>query len=129
MDELEEKRPVGEPSTEQIESWKQQYGAKNIYRLESKPKDDDDDGIGPTEPALVVYCRKPNPGHLSRFTEAVTNKKAFKGLSDLVFDTRLWPDAEVVKNLAEDQPGLILTLGGQLQKLVGIDVNFTVTRL
>lgn len=122
-------RIPGEPNEEQILQWKAQYGENSIYRLAAPIRADDADEEAPPEEVVVVYCRKPNPVHLSRFTEAAMSKKAFQGLRQLVDDTRLWPAAEAVKKLAEDKPGLILTLGGQLQKLVGIDVNFTVTRL
>lgn len=124
----EQQRLQGEPSEEQIQQWKGQYGENSIYRLSAEIRTSDDDEAPPEE-TLVVYCRRPNPQHLSRFTEAAMSKKAFQGLRQLVDDTRLWPAADVVKRLADERPGLILTLGGQLQKLVGIDVNFTVTRL
>ncbi|MFZ5826501.1 MAG: hypothetical protein ACOY94_19585 [Bacillota bacterium] len=122
---MEEQRKIPEPTETQIEEWQAQYGKGNVIRLEAELDPNDDDlGINPT---LVVYARKPNPQHLARFA-ASAQKDAYKALRDLIFDTRLWPDAEAVKAEFERLPGLVIGLGTQLNGVMGTNVSFTVKR-
>lgn len=120
----QERPGIGEPTAEQLEKWRAQYGRRNVIRLEQSLEDDEDLG---EEKTLVIYCRKPNPQHLSRFANTA-QKDAYKALRDMVFDTLLWPDAERVKAAIEDQPGLAIAIGGKLQQIAGTNADFTVKR-
>lgn len=125
MEEQQEevRQGLNEPTAEQLEQWKAQYGRRNVIRLEQAVEDDEDSG----QETLVVYCRKPSPQHLGRFANTA-QKDAYKALRDLVFDTLLWPDAERVKVAVEDQPGLAIAIGGKLQQIAGTNADFTVKR-
>lgn len=103
----------------QIEVWKQQY--EDIYELNA----DADEGDSPIP---TFYFRKPGRMQLSRFAKEVM-KDALKGMNALVFDCLLFPDRDTVEALFKKKPGLIISLGGELQKLVGTSQDFFVKRL
>lgn len=113
---------TGEPGTDQIEAWRRQYGVGNIIRLEA---DLEPDEVGAKQ--LVVYCRKPNPQHLNRFTKTVQSD-SYRGLREMVFDTLLWPDADTLKATFERLPGLVVGIGTELQRVLGTNTGFTTKR-
>lgn len=105
-----------EPTREQIEKWKAQFG--DVYRIAS----DNDDLL------LTLYFRKPTRQHLSRFTKSITTD-TLRALHNLVQDTLIYPDMEVLTPLLTEKPGLIVPIGTQLQEIVGTNNNFLAKKL
>ncbi len=106
------------PSDEQLEAWKAQYG--EIYEL-----------LGETEDGSQCYYfifRKPGRAALSRFAKQVMSD-ALKAMHNLVFDCLLFPDQDEVRKLFEEKPGMAISVGSELQKIVGTNQDFFVKRL
>ncbi len=106
------------PAQEQVEAWKAQYG--DVYELTGET----DDG---SQRYQFVF-RKPGRAALSRFAREVMGD-ALKALHNLVFECLLYPDADAVRRLFEEKPGMAIAVGSELQKLVGTNQDFFVKRL
>lgn len=104
------------PDEVKIQEWREQY--KAVYQVSAEGEDGQ----------LEFYFRKPERVHLSRFAKAVTSD-TLKALTQLIFDCLLWPDEARVRTLFEEKPGLIISLGSELQKLIGTNQDFFVKRL
>lgn len=106
------------PNGEQLEAWKAQYG--DVYEL-----------TGETEDGSQTYYfifRKPGRAALSRFAKQVMSD-ALKAMHNLVFDCLLFPDQDEVRKLFEEKPGMAISVGSELQKIVGTNQDFFVKRL
>ncbi|MEW5897743.1 MAG: hypothetical protein AB1652_01030 [Bacillota bacterium] len=100
-------------SAEQIQEWKKEYG--EVYEVRSDSEE---------ETSLpVLYFRKPNRQDLSRLFKEIM-QDIYKALNNLIFACLLYPSAEVVRKAFDDKPGLVLSVGGELQKAVGANRNF-----
>jgi len=106
-----------EVNEELVQQWKQQHG--DVYKLSGE----DDDGK-----AMAFYFRKPGRSDLSRFTKEVT-KDMMKATNNLVFGCLLFPSPDVLRKMAENKPGIVLALGGELQKIVGSNQDFLSEKL
>ncbi|MBE3574539.1 MAG: hypothetical protein IMW99_03655 [Firmicutes bacterium] len=112
------------PATEadKLESeLKAKYG--ELYRLQTELEDADG-----RLSELRIYARRPHRVHLSRFTKEAT-RDTFKALTTLILDTVVWPDKDELARLFEERPGLVISLGAELQHLVGSNQDFLRSRL
>lgn len=107
---------IPEPTTEQINQWKAQYG--EVYKISS-----DNDDL-----ELTLYFRKPLRQHLSRFTKSVMGD-SLKAMHNLVQDTLIYPDMAAIAPLLTEKPGLIVPIGTQLQEIVGTNNSFLAKKL
>lgn len=101
-----------QPGQAQIEQWKAQHG--EVYALESDE--------------LTVYCRKPGRAEMARFAKEL-QRDLYRASHNLVMACRLYPDVEVINQVAESKPGVILTLAGELAELSGANTAFLSRRL
>ena len=104
-----------EVTKEQIEKWKQEHG--DVYRIES------DDELMP-----VCYFRKPGRADMSRLSKEGV-KDIYKSMNNLMFGCLLYPAPDVARRAVEEKPGLVLSIGGELQKIVGVTQDFLSTKL
>lgn len=116
---------MSRPTEEQLKTWKSQYG--EIYELTGEA-DDDDRGNTDKEPAYYFIFRKPGRAALSRFAKQVMSD-ALKAMYNLVFDCLLFPDQDEVRKLFDEKPGMAISVGSELQKIVGTNQDFFVKRL
>lgn len=117
---------MGKPTEEQLKTWKSQYG--EIYEL-TGDIDDDDRSHNGKEPAVYYFIfRKPGRAALSRFAKQVMSD-ALKAMHNLVFDCLLYPDQDAVRKLFDEKPGMAISVGSELQKIVGTNQDFFVKRL
>lgn len=100
---------------------KAKYG--EVYRLETDLEDETGNITH-----VRVYTKRPHRIHLSRFAKEVA-KDTFKALNTLIFDTAVWPEKDELTRLFEDRPGLVISLGSELQKLVGVNQDFLCRKL
>jgi len=108
-------------NNEQIEQWKKEYG--DVYQLTGDVDTEEDLGA-----SQVFYFRKPGRKDLSRFVKEMA-KDMYKATNNLVYGCLLYPSADVVRKMAEEKPGLILALGGELQKIIGSSQDFLSKKL
>lgn len=108
---------VNDTFKNQLEEWKKKYG--DIYRVTGELDD---------ETSLEFIFRKPARKDLARFAQEM-QKDLIKATNNLVYNCLLYPDASVVQKMVEEKPGMILALGGELQKLIGSNIDFLSTRL
>ena len=108
--------------TEQVRQWREKFG--EVYELKPDVDPEEDQELG----GISFIFRKPGRVQLSRFAKAVTSD-TLKALHTLVFDCLLAPDKERVEDLFGRRPGLIISLGGELQKLIGTNQDFFVKPL
>ncbi len=106
---------------EQIKQWKAEHG--DIYKLSGEIQDDKDSFVLHT-----FYFKKPGRVQLSRFAKEAMSD-ALKAQNNLIFDCRLYPDETVIRELFEKQPGLIMSLGAELVKIVGMNQDFLSEKL
>lgn len=104
---------------ERIESLKDQYGT--IYEIAA-----DVDFDGGKE--MVFIFKKPGRSELGRYLKTAMSD-AYRAMHNLVFDCLVYPEKDVVVKMVEEEPGLIVALGNELQDLVGINKNFTRKKL
>lgn len=102
-----------------IQDLKDNYG--EIYELKSDSADED-------YKIKEYVFMKPTRVHLSRFAKGVAND-TFKALHTLIMDCLVYPDKGQVQEQLDEKPGLVVSLGGELQKIVGINENFFATKL
>lgn len=114
---LDSKAIMSEALKNQQEEWKKKYG--DIYRVTGELDD---------ETSLEFVFRKPARKDLARFAQEM-QKDLIKATNNLVYNCLLYPDASVVQKMVEEKPGMILALGGELQKLIGSNIDFLSTRL
>ncbi|MDQ7790055.1 MAG: hypothetical protein U1D96_05405 [Eubacteriales bacterium] len=106
------------PDPKQIEEWKKEYG--EVYELSA----DTDDSDQPQQ----YYFQKPGRKHLSRLSKELM-KDAFRGMENLVFGCLLHPSEEVLRAELQKKPGLVIALGGELQKIIGTNQDFFTKKL
>lgn len=99
---------------EQIEQWKKEHG--EIHEIS------DADG------ELKIIVRKPTRGDMSRFTKEVS-KNVFNATNNLVLGCLVYPKQEDLRKLIDEKPGLVLTLGGEIQQLAGASQDFLSRKL
>lgn len=104
-------------SEQQLQEWKEKYG--DVYEV--RVSDDE-------EKLPVFYFKKPGRGELSRFSKEMMSNM-YNALNNMVFACLIHPSAEVVAGLVNDKPGLVISLGAELQKIAGSNQNFTSKRL
>jgi hypothetical protein len=107
--------------TSRIENWKKQYG--DVYQITV-----DDPEECPELAGVQIICRQPGRAQLSRLVKDIAGD-ALKAQNNFFFDCLLYPDAELVKQIVDKKPGLMIALGNELQKLTGTNQNFTTTKL
>lgn len=100
---------------EKINDWKEQYG--EIYEIAA------DVEFEQNSEQMIFIFRKPNRQHLSRYIKTAM-KNAYKAMHTLVFDTLLYPDKDKVSKMVEEKPGLIISLGNELQDIIGVNQDF-----
>lgn len=106
-------------SPEQIEAWKREFG--EVYELTGEPENDH-------EPPPRFYFRKPGRAHLSRLSKELM-KDALRGLENLVFGCLLHPSEDVLRERLQQRPGIVIALGGELQKIIGTNQDFFTKKL
>jgi hypothetical protein len=104
-------------SQENIDQWKSQHG--DVYQVKGENEQGEE---------IICYFRKPGRADLARFTQELT-RDMFKATNNFVFNCLLHPDPEVLRKMADDKPGIILALGGELQKIIGSSQDFLSTKL
>lgn len=97
---------------EQIKQWKAQHG--DVFVLES------DD--------LTVYCRRPRRDEMARFAKEL-QRDLYRASHNLLVSCRLHPDMQVISQMAEAKPGVILSLAGELSELAGANISFLSRKL
>jgi len=102
---------------EKAQELKDKYG--DVYRLSSENDEGD---------MLYFYFRKPTRPDLARFAQELS-KDLLKSTNNLVYGCLVAPDVEEVKKMAVEKPGMILALGGELQKLIGSNMDFLAEKL
>jgi hypothetical protein len=105
---------------QKIEGFKEQYGT--VYEIAA------DVGFEEEADEMLFVFKKPGRAALSRYIKGAMND-AYRAMYNLVFDCLLYPDRDLLMNMLEDKPGLIVALGNELQELVGVNQNFTSKRL
>ncbi|MCR4442965.1 MAG: hypothetical protein QHH10_12090 [Peptococcaceae bacterium] len=115
----EQKKETALVNGEQIQQWKNQYG--EVYKIESEP-----DGVD--DKPLVFYFKKPNRQHFSRFIKD-SMKDAFKAMNTMVMDLVLYPSSDKVTELFQEKPGLVVAVGSELTKIVGVSQDFLTTKV
>ncbi|MDK2903504.1 MAG: hypothetical protein PWQ93_1423 [Clostridiales bacterium] len=103
---------------ERIEQWKQQYG--EVYAV--TPDQEDDEKI------VTFYFKKPKRQHIAKFAKDIMND-AYKAMYNLISECVIYPDIEAVNSMFEEKPGLVIAIGGELQKIIGTNQNFTTKKL
>lgn len=111
---VDEMKPAGDliPTDADIERWKAQHG--EVYAFESDE--------------LTVYCRKPGRAELARFTREM-QRDLYRASHNLVISVLLHPSAEIVQQVAQRKPGIILSLAGELNDVAGSTVPFSSRKL
>lgn len=109
---------MSKPTEEQLENWKSQYG--DVYELTGETEDGSQ--------SYYFIFRKPGRAALSRFAKQVMSD-ALKAMQNLVFDCLLYPDQDAVRKLFDEKPGMAISVGSELQKIVGTNQDFFVKRL
>lgn len=104
---------------EQIQQWKSQYG--EVYKVESELENAD-------EKPLIFYFKKPKRQHFSRFIKD-SMKDAFKGMNTMVMDLVLYPAPDKVTEIFQEKPGLVVAVGSELTKIVGVSQDFLTTKV
>ncbi|GAB6100439.1 hypothetical protein JCM16358_23180 [Halanaerocella petrolearia] len=104
---------------EKIKNLKKQYGT--IYEIAAEV-----DFEGGEE--MVFIFKKPGRSELGRYLKTAMTD-AYRAMHNLVFDCLVYPEKDVVVKMVEEEPGLIVALGNELQDLVGINKNFTRKKL
>jgi hypothetical protein len=107
---------------ELIKGWKERYG--EIYELTA-----DENEELPELVKLRIICKTPGRTELARFIKDATVKDALKAQNNFVYGCLLYPDAEVLKQIIDKKPGLIVALGNELQSLTGTSQNFFMKKL
>jgi hypothetical protein len=105
-----------------IKAWKDRYG--EIYELMA-----DENEELPELAQLRIICKTPGRSELSRFIKDATAGDALKAQNNFVYGCLLYPDAAVLKQFVDKQPGLIVALGNELQSLTGTSQNFFMKKL
>jgi hypothetical protein len=116
---MNEKKDTALVPTEQIQQWKNQHG--EVIKLESEPENVSDS-------PLVFYFKKPNRQNFSRYIKD-TMKDAFKAMNTMVMDLILYPSPEKATELFQEKPGLVVAVGGELCKIVGVSQDFLTTKV
>lgn len=104
---------------EQIENWKEEYG--DVYKLTGEPENEGDQ-------PLEYYFRKPGRAHLSRLSKELM-KDALRAMENLVVGCLLHPSEEVLRAQLQKRPGVVVALGGELQKIIGTNQDFFTKKL
>lgn len=103
---------------DQIAEAKSKYG--EVYLLTSETDEGND--------TYEFLMKKPGRAALGRFAKkAMTD--ALKALHNLVFDCLVLPSEDEVRKLFEDKPGMAISVGSELQKIVGTNQDFFVKKL
>lgn len=103
---------------EQVSEAKAKHG--EVYLLTGETEDGTD--------AYEFLVKKPGRAALGRFAKkAMTD--ALKALHNLVFDCLILPSEEEVRKLFEEKPGMAISVGSELQKIVGTNQDFFVKKL
>jgi hypothetical protein len=105
-----------------VSEWKSKYG--DVYQITV-----DDPEECPELADVEIICRQPGRSQLSRLVQDIAKGDALKAQNNFFFDCLLYPDGEVIKQVADKKPGLIIALGNELQKLTGTNQNFTMKKL
>lgn len=105
------------PTTEQLAQWRQQHG--ELLELSA----DDDEHVG----GCVFIFREPGKTQLSRFIQKAM-KNAYGAMRQFTFDLLLYPSREEVTRLFDEKPGLLVAIGGALQRETGTGADFSVRR-
>ncbi len=103
---------------QQVEDWKKQYG--DVILIKNEPEDD--------EAQLVFYFKKPQRQHFSRFIKE-SMKDAYKAMRTMVDDLALYPAPEVRNKLFEEKPGLVVAVGNELNKVIGVSQDFLTSKV
>ncbi len=107
----------------EIKEWKAKH--KDIYEIGIEDEDDKESVLD----GVRIICRAPGRAELSRFIKDVTAGDALKAQNNFFFGCLLHPKAEVLKEIVDEKPGIIVALGNKLQEITGISQNFTMTKL
>lgn len=122
MSQAETKANLLTPLEQRIDQWKEQY--KEVYELQT-----DDPEECPELASLRIICKRPDRTSLSRFVKEASSGDALKAQNNFFYGCLLYPDAEVIRNVAEQKPGIIIALGNKLQELTGTNMGFTMKKL
>lgn len=106
------------PHDTMLEDWKKQYG--DVYKIENEPEDG--------EEPLKFYFKKPQRQHFSRFIKE-SMKDAYKAMRTMVDDLALYPSPEVRNKLFEEKPGLVVAVGNELNKIIGVSQDFLTSKV
>lgn len=118
MDEVMKDEVLNEVTDEMIRDWKTRFG--KVYKVSS-----DDEDV-----ELEVYIKKPTRAAIDRFQSAVNGKKSLTGAAQqLIFDLLLYPEKDYLVKQFEDKPGLPTSITNNMTEIMGLAVNFTVTKL
>jgi hypothetical protein len=107
----------------QIAGWKKQYGDDRIYDLTP-----DNDGFDEELAGVIIICRHPERKDLSRLAKGLSGD-SLKALTNLVYDCLLYPDRTKIEALLTKKPGLAISIGGALQKMAGVMIDFLPKKL
>ncbi|GEC88592.1 MULTISPECIES: DUF6848 family protein [Brevibacillus] len=104
---MKETLKFAKPSDEQAQELKKKHG-----ELHEISNDD-----------YYLLFKKPERDNLSRFLKE-SMKDTYRGLRNLIMDTLVFPTREELDKEFEVQPGLVIGIGTELQKLAGTSVDF-----
>lgn len=107
-----------EVTKEQIDQWKAQYG--EVYKIEI-----DTDNL---EEKKVFYFQKPARTNFSRFIKD-SMKDAYKAMHTMVNDLALYPSKEKLAKIFQEKPGLVVAVGNELNKIVGVSEDFLTSKV
>jgi hypothetical protein len=108
-----------ELTKEQIEQWKAQYG--EVYKIQT-------DTDNPNEKPLVFYFQKPARTHFSRFIKD-SMKDAYKAMHTMINDLALHPSKEKLAQIFQEKPGLVVAVGNELNKIIGVSEDFLTSKV
>ncbi len=94
----------GEPTPEQIEAWKRKYGTMYLLRSDE----------------INIYARKPKEQEVARFTKEA-GRDLYRAAYNIMAACRVYPDIEILRELAKDKPAAIASIAGELISKVNID--------
>ena len=114
-----ENAQIAEVSEEIIEQWKAKHG--EVYRIETESD-------STTEKPLVFYFQKPSRIHFSRFIKD-SMKDAYKAMHTMVHDLALHPSKEKLAQIFQEKPGLVVAVGNELNKIVGVSEDFLTSKV
>lgn len=104
-----------EVTKEQIEQWKAQFG--EVYKIQTD-----------TENPMVFYFQKPARTHFSRFIKD-SMKDAYKAMHTMVNDLALHPSKEKLAQIFQERPGLVVAVGNELNKIIGVSEDFLTSKV